>query len=53
MLHNLLLQGSVERSNRVVQEKLTCWLAENPGSKWPHGLRFVQWMMNTQVKINY
>ncbi|XP_043242672.1 uncharacterized protein LOC122392160 isoform X1 [Amphibalanus amphitrite] len=41
-------QGSVERANRLVQEKLRCWLADNPESNWPEGLRFVQWMINTQ-----
>ena len=55
------LQGSVERANRTVQEKLACWRADNTPADslnqdgtakkigWRHGLRFVQWAMNTQV----
>ena len=30
-------QGSIERANRTVQEKLHTWLRDNPGCPWPDG----------------
>lgn len=40
-------QGSVERANRDVQDKLTCWLRDNNTTKWSEGLRFVQLQKNS------
>ena len=46
-----LLQGSVERANRSIQEKLSAWMRDNHTKSWSEGLRFVQFQLNTQVRI--
>ncbi|KAL4089290.1 hypothetical protein QTP88_024347 [Uroleucon formosanum] len=39
-------QGSVERANRDVQEKLAAWMGDNNSSDWPSALRFIQFKKN-------
>lgn len=39
-------QGSVERSNRDVEDILRAWMTENNTSRWSEGLRFVQFQKN-------
>ena len=40
-------QGSVERSNRLVQRRLGAWMRTNDNTDWPLALPFVQWGINT------
>ena len=39
-------QGTVERLNGVIQDKLAIWMQENNSKKWSDGLKFVQWQIN-------
>ena len=41
-------QGSVERANGAMKDKLTAWMRDNRCTGWwTLGIRFVQWQMNT------
>ena len=40
-------QGSVERANRDVQDKLACWLRDNKPKTWSKALPFVQFQKNS------
>ncbi|GIY41900.1 uncharacterized protein CDAR_318111 [Caerostris darwini] len=39
-------QGSVERANQDIENKLIIWMADNQTNKWSKGIRFVQFMKN-------
>lgn len=39
-------QGSVERSNQDVEQKLRTWMHENKSKNWSLGCYFVQWQKN-------
>ena len=39
-------QGSVERSNGEMKNKITTWMRDNNTESWTLGIRFVQWQMN-------
>ena len=39
-------QGTVERLNGVVKDKLKIWMRENQSKQWSLGLKFVQWQIN-------
>lgn len=39
-------QGSVERSNRDVEDMLRAWMIDNNTTKWSEGLRFVKFQKN-------
>jgi transposase InsO family protein len=40
-------QGSVERSNGVLKDKLVAWMRDTHCAMWSLGIRFVQWQMNS------
>ena len=40
-------QGSVERANRDVEDKLACWLRDNKPKQWSEGLSYVQFQKNS------
>ena len=40
-------QGSVERANRDVENKLACWLRDNKPKSWVEGLGYVQFSKNS------
>ena len=42
-------QGSVERSNSSMKNKLVAWMRDNSCPNWTLGIRFVQWQLNTCV----
>ena len=42
-------QGSVERANGVMKDKLAAWMRDNNCPNWTLGIRFVQWQMNVCV----
>ena len=42
-------QGSVERANGVMKDKLAAWMRDNSCPNWTLGIRFVQWQMNVCV----
>ncbi|KAK3909807.1 KRAB-A domain-containing protein 2 [Frankliniella fusca] len=39
-------QGSVERANQTVQDRLTAWMLQHKTREWARGLPFVQFAMN-------
>ena len=39
-------QGSIERSNQVIENMLTAWCSDNKTKKWASGLMFVQFSKN-------
>jgi hypothetical protein len=39
-------QGSVERANRDVEDKLACWLRDNKPKTWSIGLPYIQFQKN-------
>ncbi|XP_003368518.1 putative KRAB-A domain-containing protein 2 [Trichinella spiralis] len=42
-------QGTVERLNGVVQDKLAIRMRENECNRWSLGLKFVQWQINVSI----
>ena len=40
-------QGSIERSNRLVQMRIGAWMRANNSKAWSIGLPFIQWGINT------
>ncbi|XP_063909909.1 KRAB-A domain-containing protein 2-like [Zophobas morio] len=39
-------QGSVERANQDIENKLASWMKDNNTTKWSEGLRFIQFSKN-------